>query len=159
MSAIVYLAGPISGLEYSEAVNWREQAEKLLHPLVVLSPMRYKAYLLSHGRFLASYENSEIKNPLSTDDGITARDRFDVERCGVILMNLLGATEKSIGTMIEAGWSDLTVPRTPLILVMEREGNVHDHGMLKSIADFRVDNLKDGIDIARAILLPHSGLS
>ena len=148
----VYLAGPITGLDFEGATGWRETATKLLHPVEALSPMRYKAYLKEYGKLLSSYGNSTVRHPLSTDDGITARDHFDVKRSALILMNFLGADERSIGTCIEIGWA--SAYRVPIVLLMEEEGNVHDHGMVKSIADFRTTSLEEGVDIVKAILLP-----
>lgn len=79
-------------------------------------------------------------------------DRFDAKRADAILTNLLGAGKVSIGTMIEVGWADDGVK--PIILVMEKENNIHDHPILKNIAGFIADNLDDAIELAKKILLP-----
>ena len=117
----VYLAGPITGLDYEGATDWRESATKMMHPIEALSPMRYKAYLIQYGKLLATYGDIGVKNPLSTDKGITTRDRWDVERCDIVLMNFLGAEIVSIGTCIEIGWAD--THRKPIVMLMEEEGN------------------------------------
>jgi len=57
----------------------------------------------------------------------------------------------SIGTMIEAGWADSY--RKPIVLVMEEEGNVHDHAILNEAVGFRVGSLEAGVNIVRALLL------
>ena len=61
------------------------------------------------------------------------------------------ATEISIGTMIEYGWADAF--RKPIITVMENEGNVHDHNFVKELSGFVVEELDEGIFIAKSILL------
>ena len=38
--------------------------------------------------------------------GIVTRDRWDVAKADVVLMNLVGATQVSIGTMVELGWAE-----------------------------------------------------
>ncbi len=148
----VYLAGPITGLDFEGATDWRIEVTKLMRPIEALSPMRYKSYLAQYGKLRAQYENTDIRHPLSTDQGITTRDRWDVQRCDLILMNFLGAERVSVGTCIEVGWGDAY--RKPIILVMEREGNLHEHGMIQSIIGYRVETLEEAVDITKALLLP-----
>ena len=88
---------------------------------------------------------------MSTEAAITGRDRYDVmTRCDAVLVYLLGAEEVSIGTVIEVGWADAA--RKPIILVIEDEGNVHDHPMVRCPAAFRVSSLIDACDLANALL-------
>lgn len=153
----VYLAGPITGLTYDGCTDWRDHASKELaaQGITCYSPMRAKEYLRSEGRLIGSYED----HPTATAKGITARDRFDVQTCDLVLMNLLGAERVSIGTMIEVGWADAW--RKPIVLAIEkpkwfvflRKKNIHDHPMLSEIASFVVHSLAEAIDTTRAILL------
>ncbi len=145
----VYLAGPISGLTYDGAQEWRDEFRNTIDPSIeAFSPLRGKEYLTMRGPLEGSYN----EYPLSTDQGITARDRYDCMGSDLVVFYLLGATRVSIGTMIEFGWCDAA--RNPAIVIMEKEGNVHDYPMIRQIAQFRVDNLKDAISIAEIILLP-----
>jgi nucleoside 2-deoxyribosyltransferase len=145
----IYLAGPICGLTYDGAQEWRiEFAEKIDPEIACYSPLRGKDYLQMRGPLEGSYGEF----PLSTDQGITARDRFDCMGSDLVVFNLLGAQRISIGTMIELGWADAA--RNPSILIMEKEGNPHEHPMVRQTTQFRVDNLKDAIAIAEIILLP-----
>jgi hypothetical protein len=148
----VYLSGPISGLTYDGAQSWREYAALMLAQagIVALSPLRAKQFLREHGLLEGSYNGL---NPLATDQGITTRDRNDTTRCSLVLVNLLGATDRvSIGTCMEIAWADLA--RVPVVLAIEPEGNIHDYPMIRHIAGFRVDNLPDALQIATGILLP-----
>jgi nucleoside 2-deoxyribosyltransferase len=154
MSKKVYLAGPISGLTFDDAQDWRAEFANRIDPQIACySPLRGKDYLKMRGPLEGSYDEF----PLSTDQGITARDRFDCMGSDLVIFNLLGATRISIGTMIELGWADAA--RNPSILIMEKTGNPHEHPMLRQTTQFRVDNLKDGIAIAEIILLPSRKLS
>lgn len=150
MNKSVYLAGPITGLSYEGATDWREYAKKDLADVGIagLSPLRAKDYL----RKVAKIEDSYADFGLSTEKAITARDRFDCQRVGVVLLNMLGATKTSIGSCIEIGWADAA--RVPIILVMEKEGNVHDHSMVRECIGWRVSTLEEGLMIAKAVLLP-----
>ena len=70
-------------------------------------------------------------------------------RCDMVLMNLLGATKVSIGSMIELGWADAF--RKPVVLVIE-EGNCHMHAIVQEIAGFIVPTLDQGIEVVKSIL-------
>lgn len=149
----MYLAGPITGLSYKGAVDWREYARNELDKFGInaFSPMRGKIYLEKF-KDLSGAADAYSARPLSTEKGITTRDRFDATRVDVVLANLLGANRVSIGTMIEFGWAD--AHRRPIVAVME-PGNIHDHAMVREMAGFIVPNLDEALLVTRAILLPN----
>ena len=148
----VYLAGPISGLTFAEGQNWREYfSTQIDQRIQCYSPLRGKDYLTKHGKLEGSYDEF----PLSTGHGITARDRFDCMGSDIVIFNLLGAKRISVGTMIELGWADAA--RNPAILIMEKEGNPHEHPMVSNTTQFRVDNVQDAIYLTEIILLSNAG--
>lgn len=143
----VYLAGPITGLAYTAATDWREYVKShIRNDILVCSPLRAKRYLENETNIADSYENW----PLSSSKGLTTRDRFDVMRCDLLFVNLLGTTKVSIGTVMEIGWADML--RKPIVLLIEDEGNIHDHAMIRECAGFRLNNLDDGIILTERIL-------
>lgn len=144
----VYLAGPITGLSYGGATDWRHDVIAQLAPDIKgLSPMRAKQYLAKEDKIGDSYENTA----LSSQAGITGRDRFDCRRADLAIFNFLGADKTSIGTCIEVGWTDAY--HVPGILVIEASGNVHDHAMIRQICPWRVHSLDAAVTIAKAVLL------
>ena len=152
----VYLAGPIKNRTYSGATSWREYVKILLEDdgIDAFSPMRAKQYL----KGLDEVGNDLLKDsyaqfPLSTNKAILHRDRHDCTKCDIVLVNLLGAEQVSIGTVMEVAWADAA--RVPVVLVMEKDGsNPHEHGLLVEACGFRVDSLDEGIWMVKAILLP-----
>lgn len=145
---LIYLAGPITGLNFDESVNWRQYVMDNLDPAIKgLSPLRKKEYLKNQGDLVGSYNDW----PLSTQRGIYARDRFDCHRADVVLVNLLDAKIVSIGTVMEIAWAAQN--NTPLVLIME-QGNIHEHPMINEACPFIVDNLDEGIGIVHALLVP-----
>jgi len=145
----VYLAGPITGLSYDGAEDWRGYAKRRLanHGILGLSPLRGKEYLRTSGPLSAEDYHDK---PLSSPRGITTRDRWDCTRSDVVLVNLIGAPRVSIGTMIELGWADAA--RNPIVLAMEPAGNVHDHAMVTEVAGFRADSVEGALELVIAIL-------
>lgn len=147
---LVYLAGPIAGLTYKDGQSWRDYvAQNVPQEIRTISPLRAKEVELARvGIIEDAYEN----NPLTSTTGITSRDRFDCMRADAVLFNMLGAKKVSIGTCIEFGWADAC--RKPIILVMEDEGNLHEHAMVRGVTGWRVNSLDKGIALLEAILLP-----
>jgi len=146
-----YLAGPITGLDYKGATDWRTQATLKLwpHGIAGLSPMRGKDYLAHLKSISGTGEEYAHLGVLSTQKSVVTRDRFDTRTSDVILMNMLGAERVSIGTMIEAGWADAF--RVPIVLAIE-DGNVHQHMMLREVAGFIVPTLEDALHTVIAVL-------
>lgn len=147
--SLVYLAGPISGLSYAGATDWRAYVhEEMPSWIKVLSPMRNKDYLGTEAAISDAYESTLLSN----QSAITNRDRFDVRRSDMILANFLGATKVSIGTCIELGWADAF--GTPVVMAIEDNSNLHDHAIVREIAGWRANNLDDAIAIVKAVLTP-----
>jgi nucleoside 2-deoxyribosyltransferase len=152
----VYLAGPISGCTWDEATDWRDEARNQLlrSGIKAVSPLRAKVYLRECGPIKDHYNDDDIDvdafTNMSTPRGITTRDRFDCTRCDVVLVNLLDTERISIGTMIELGWADAN--NIPVVVVMESDGNMHDHAMVNEITGFRVNSLREGLEVVKAIL-------
>lgn len=148
-SYLIYLAGPISGQSFEESTDWRQWVMDGLDPRVEgLSPLREKGYLKNLGDLTGSYEEW----PLSTQRGIYARDRFDCHRADLVLVNLLGAKMVSIGTVMEIAWAAQN--NTPVVLIMEPTGNIHNHPMLLEACPFIVHDLDEAVTLVHALLVP-----
>ena len=146
---IAYLAGPITGCSFDECVDWREKACAILpEEIEGMSPMRGKSYLSGSESIDASYEDIAM----SCARGIMTRDFNDCHRCDILIANFLGAEKVSIGTVMEVAWA--CANKTPIIAIMEREGNPHDHPMMTEAFGFRVENLEQAVDLAIVTLLP-----
>ncbi len=145
----VYLAGPITGTSYKECTNWRDYASIKLRDnnLLPYSPLRGTAYLSKEDKIADSYNDTTM----SSITGINIRDYNDVITAGVVIANLLDAKKISIGTVMEIAWARMA--QIPVILVMEKQDNLHDHGML-TWGHIRVDNLEDALIAAVQIIHP-----
>lgn len=150
----VYLSGPISGLDFETAIGWTDYAKNRLDDLSIVEicgyrPLRGKKFLKDDKEKLSAmgYEH----NPISTPQGIVGRDRYDVMSADAILVNVLGAKEKSIGTIFEVAWAFLL--QKPVVLVMEKEGNCHQHAFMCQACTYWVHDLDYGIELVRQILV------
>lgn len=78
MKYLAYLAGPITGLNFNNAIDWREKIIELLpEDIVGISPLRGKNYLANAGPIESSYENIA----LSSSRGVTHHGASPVASC------------------------------------------------------------------------------
>lgn len=154
MKPLVYLAGPISGLNFEGATDWRDQVKNHFDQFGVkaLSPLREQEHLKEVGIFTDSAkETSRLKSPMSTPKGLTIRDRWDAMRCDVLLVNLLDATKVSIGTVMEIAWADSK--NIPIVCAIEDDHtNIHEHAMLNHCIGYRARDLWGAVDLVRQLL-------
>ena len=143
----LYMAGPVKGLAYGPATDWRRWLANYLKDYNVecLDPLRGKDEL----RDETSIDRVEYDTPMSCPKGIYVRDRYDSLRCDLLLVNLLGAEKPSLGSVMEIAWADAL--HKPIILVME-PGNIHEHTMVLGACGFRAQCLEEAGAIAVAIL-------
>jgi nucleoside 2-deoxyribosyltransferase len=147
----LFLSGPITGLSYEDVTVWREKIRAALEPLGIdcFSPLRGLEGLL---RNETTIKESYQESTMGTDSAITDQDLFDILKCDVLLINLLGTSRVSIGTVFEAAWAYLL--KKPVILVIERSANIHEHPMMRRSATYRTDSLDEAIFLAKRLLLP-----
>jgi hypothetical protein len=138
----LFLAGPLTGISYRQAVGWRTYVEsRLPADIIAFSALRGKAYVADERVLKDTYP----EHLLSTPQGTITRDRYDVSRCDALFVNVLKADRISIGTIMEMAWADAW--RIPIILAME-EGNVHDHAFVRQVAAFIAGDLDEAIQTA-----------
>ena len=151
--SLVYLAGPIAGTKGGEAFSWRQDAAFMLDnrgDIDVLDLMRAKSGL-GPGPISENFNDYSSKGVFFTSRGIMLRDFTDVKRADAILVNLLGATKPSLGTVMELGWA--YAMQNPVVVAIERHGNPHDnHPMIHEAMPFRVETLDEAVDAIAFIL-------
>jgi len=171
MDYLIYLAGPITGLTWAEATEWRVEAHNRFADAGItsgnryqcLSPLRGKEYLKDETDIKHSYDEHQ----LSSAKMINSRDMFDVRRSDLLIVNLKHAKKVSIGTILEIGAAFIL--NKPIIVIMEPEEpwvgqtasgaisngmthNVHKHSMLSEQATAIVSDLDTAIYFALQIL-------
>ena len=145
----VYLIGGISGMSYDACTNWREEAKKVLNDvgIAVFSPMRGKHHLSNQDNIATHIKNHKYYN----NDTIVSFDYFDVSRASVGFANFTGAPRVSIGSLFELAW--FFEKRKPVVAIFDEHG-YHDHPFVHAACPFIAQNLYDGIEIIKRLLLP-----
>ena len=137
----------MTGCSYAGSTSWREYVADQLNAkdTLCLSPMRGKECLKNELNMTCN----GYPFPLTIPRASLARDRFDCTRCDVLLVNLLGATQISIGTVIEMAWAHLK--QIPIVCAIEKD-NIHHHALLSEMIDVQLETLDDAITCTKAII-------
>jgi nucleoside 2-deoxyribosyltransferase len=160
MSKSIYLAGPITGLNHANSVNWRKQFSDLMQSTGVecFSPMRGKDYLAR----LEVIEHSYPDSILSNQRAIITRDRYDCTHCKLIVMNLMrdaaaAGQKPSLGTVMELAWADLS--RIPVIAIIEKDvtGSPYNHPMILEAIGFQVETIEQTLPGMQKFIRPGAG--
>lgn len=149
----VYLAGPMAGLDIRECTVWRREAAEFLEELVddrtgqhmykVLDPCRGKDHLA--GEKLGQVD----KKKQGWGEEIMKRDRYDVGRCDVVLMNFTQSKEvekASIGTLFELAWAH---ELNKFVIVVIDEDNINWHEFVRQSASIIRPTLNEALKYMR----------
>lgn len=149
----VYLAGPITGLQYGTARHtWRKEFPLLLPDHIhCFSPMR-GAELMDRAGVIKAGSEYESQHHIENARGIFTRDINDIQKCDIVVANFIGAGRVSIGTCVEFGAAHIL--RKPVVIIMEKTGNVHHHAFITEIGGFWVDNIEDAADVVTTLMTP-----
>lgn len=148
MNKTIYLAGAMKGLTWEDANRWRVQfALKMPKHIQTLSPIRGKLEETDRGDIIPnSIESSSIHSSV----GINVRDYNDVRTCDLVVANLQGMHDKSVGTIMEIAWT--RVFSKPCILILpEEDGGWSDHPMLR-YGNILVKDLTEAANVAISLL-------
>lgn len=143
----VYLAGPITGQQQSAATDWRQHVtKKVKRDIICLSPVR------------DNVDYSDVKSRRAENDQledllhgikIVTRDRMDIMRSDVVLVNVMNQNKLSIGTIGEIFWADAY--RKPVIIVKHND-SLYNHAMLDALCHWKFDDLDKAINQINTLL-------
>lgn len=149
-----YLAGPINGLSFRGATDWRVKAEKEMAAVGIrgYSPMRGKEYLQEVYDGNIKYHPDGSGHILHQPRSIMTRDYNDCTTADALLVNYLGFDGVSLGTAMEQAWAYHL--HIPVVVVARRDYAPLKHPMLSEATDFWVESLDEGLAVIKTILLP-----
>ena len=146
-TSLLYLSGPITGCSYADCIDWRKRVVRALPKWIeVISPLRDRHDVKDKKNIRDRYEGNVLASP----EAIVEQNLLDVTTCDAMLVNLLGATRISIGTVAEIAWAKIL--KKPIVLIMEPKGSLHDHSIVLGCTPFRVATLEHGIELTITLL-------
>ncbi|KKL18606.1 hypothetical protein LCGC14_2473800, partial [marine sediment metagenome] len=137
----VYLAGPIAGCSWDEAMDWRKYA-RTPSGCEVVSPLRCEGYLQGSKKL-----PNDTDEPMSTGHAITVRSHWDSVKADVVLANFIDAKSVSIGSCFELAWA--WEARIPCVIVLDE---LHDHPFVRESAYAVLNCVDTAIDSVLKLL-------
>jgi len=144
----IYLAGPISGLSYDDAVNvfvdrsieLRGMGYNVIHPMLGKEYLRNELKLKEHG----------YKNPQSTNHAIVQTDFWRVDRADILYVDLtLGKERTSIGTVAEMSRA---FAKNKLVVTVLPKENIHRHAFILEMSSLIFETTEDAEDFLRTFI-------
>lgn len=145
MTYDIYLSGPISEVPLNIAQEWRASFEEAVQQvggpsIRCINPMRFR-----------------LTTPMSTEDPayITSRDRFDVQRADLLVVNFLYQPHPeiiSIGSVIEMAWADAWGKPIIMAVPVNWESRLLTHPIIHGMVTTIVYTEQELIYQARAFL-------
>lgn len=138
----VYLSGPMSGLTGPQMTEWRRPVASMLEAAghIVRDPTRGMPFADQP----VPLDKDYAKTGTANNHAAFSRDKFDTLSADILLVNLLGATKVSIGTVMEMAWAHLTGKF--VVTVMEPEENLHDHAFVREVSAVVLDTVDAAVD-------------
>lgn len=130
----VYCAHPISGLKWDEVVNYYNTIKTKLTEIGfhVFQPMTGKGEMRTQVSERFKPAGFNAVNPMCTNHAIFERDKWMVQNCDVLYLDLKGCQGISIGCMMELAWASWAGKYT--VVVMDEVG-IHKHAFVLEAAD------------------------
>ncbi len=144
----IYLAHPISGMEYDEVVRYYEDMKNLLkgeYGYEVLTPMTAKGYMRTEKSLRAVGD----ENPVSTNHAIFEHDKWMVNTCDVMLCDLSEKNGFAIGCTMELAWASLLGKHTVLILP---DDSPYRHAFMLEAADIVFKTLNEAKEYLKYLI-------
>ncbi len=139
---VVYLAGPIRGLSFDEAIEWRNKAIDRLAQVDIecLSPMRNKELISEVEKITDSYD--DIKGYSSKE--IFLRDKFDIMNSDILLFNFLNRKVSIIGSLFELAWGYLM--NKYCVVVVDKDSIYAKHPFVKESSSIIFNDLEEATE-------------
>jgi hypothetical protein len=130
---IVFLSGPMRGIPRSEGLAWRNTAKELLEP-------RFKV--------LHAYRGREEKETFTDPRGAVIRDKSDIMRSEIVIVNDTNPDASMIGTAMEVFFAH----SLNKIVILFGNGHPNDY-WLNYHSHIRAQTLEEACDIVNKLFI------
>lgn len=149
----VYLGGPMTGIKIKDARAWREKAANDLEctgRIITYSPLM--------GEAAGSNENEECFNiigksenkPINqTSSFLCMQDLLYIDRCEILLFNLMDVHTSSQGSMLELGYG---FKGGKYIVTAVNPESVHNCSFVRRLSNVYVPTLDEAIEALRKLV-------
>jgi len=146
----VYLAGPMVGLSFKDASQWRNTVtRKLKSKWNILSPLTALDQKSKFPFKTLSQTDTDHRPIKHVPSAFVTVDEFFVDKCDFVLANFIGSTRVSIGTVWELGYA--WGQGKKIVSIIEPE-SIHDHPFLRRRSHLFVPTLAEAIEFLGSIV-------
>jgi len=128
---IVFLSGPMRGIPRPEGIAWREKARKLLG---------------DGFKVLHAYRGREERETFTDPRGAVIRDKTDIIRADIVIVNDTNPDASMIGTAMEVFFAH----SLNKVIILFGEGHVKDY-WLNYHSHIRTATLEEACDVVRKL--------
>lgn len=149
----IYLAGPMTGLTWRQALAWRKECEaELSSRWRLINPVRAQVDEDDMDDEIPNITQGDatLLDLWMTATAITTQDEFYIDQSDWMLCHFLGAQKASIGTIWEMGYGWHAGKK--IVSVLD-PGSVHDHPFVRRRSHVFTPSLSDTIAFFKAIAL------
>lgn len=142
----IYIARKISGADGEETFTWYDNVITHLEywGYQTLSPLTGKGVL----RTEVKYAPHGYDLPVASDHAIFERDKWMVQNCDIVLMDLSMTTSPSIGCMFELAWASFLGKHTVVVIPKD---NCHRHAFVIEGADIVFEDLETAMKYLESV--------
>jgi len=141
----VYCAHPITGLTWDQVSSYYTHIKKVFQEagFEVYQPMTAKKAIKAEVTKEGTFKAGDFRKSVATNHAIVERDRWMVQHCDLLYLDLTGAKTVSIGCMMELAWAHILGRYT--IVVMEND-NIHKHAFVVETADILLSSEEEAFE-------------
>lgn len=132
-SRIVFLSGPMKGIPRVEGIVWRNKIKKLLEP---------------NFKVLHAYRGREEKETFTDPRGAVIRDKNDIIRSDIIIVNDANPSASMIGTAMEV----FMAHSLNKVVIIFGEAHLEDY-WLNYHSHIRVKTLEEACDVVNNLFI------
>lgn len=144
----VYLAGPIDGMTFGAANDWRKYVhDKLVpHGIIGVSPLRCEPLPEGEEKYKAGYTCPKF----GTAKAIGSKNIHDVRNCDITLAFLPGPRSSvSLGTICELAGAHFINKQTVMV---SDDPYVMSHPVIDAMSGWKLENMDDAIEVIVGVL-------
>lgn len=151
MLPTIYLGGPMSGLKWRDALEWRNKVEEeLCYQWRLISPVKQQLGQNLDELITVQTQNDNELLLHHTATGVTSQDEFYIDQSDWLLCYFLNAPKVSIGTMWEMGYG---WGKGKKILSVLEPNSIHDHPFVRRRSHVFTPSLTEAIQFFKAIAI------
>ncbi len=143
----IYLAGPIRGVTFRQASEWRERFRKECPEFEYLDPLTFNSFSDLDKPMFTFHHPTTVEREARGRTEVVLRDVWCVRQADIVFVNFLGSEIISIGTVFEIGAAHAL---GKLVVVAMDPESIHRHPFIEQIS-LIVGSIGEAVELIRKL--------